>query len=82
MTDGGIRMPNVPPAAIAADTPVDSLRALIGEDVLLAQLIAARQEVPEALHADLLAVDDPVVQRWMARVAPASIRSPVATTAT
>mgnify|MGYP001806442409 FL=1 len=59
-------------AAIAADTPVEDLRALIGKDVLLAQLIAARLDVPAALHADLLAVDDPIVQRWMAQVAPAA----------
>lgn len=71
-TPASVELPAQAAAAIAADTPVETLRALIGKDVLLAQLIAARLEVPKALHADLLAVDDPVVQRWMAQVAPAA----------
>lgn len=56
--------------AIGADSDAAALAELLGGDPLLAQLVAARAEVPESLHAALIALDDPIVQEWMARVAP------------
>ena len=47
-----------------------TLSELIGRDPLLAQLIAGRPELSEALHAPLFATRDEVMLAWLARRAP------------
>jgi hypothetical protein len=68
--------------ALAADSSANTLRALIGKDRLLPQLIAARVDVPKSLHQPLWALNDPVVRAWIARVNPslATSRDVVLTT--
>ena len=56
--------------ALSQQTSAETLLSMIGRDPLLAQLISGRPEIPEALHAPLLATGDEVVLAWLARRAP------------
>ncbi len=56
--------------ALAPDTPVKTLLTLLPRDPLLAQLVASNPELHTALHASLLALNDPIVNEWLAINAP------------
>ncbi len=56
--------------ALDASSSAKALSALIGKDRLLPQLIAARADLPKALHQPLWALNDPIVRSWVARVNP------------
>ena len=55
---------------LSESASAQNLSPLIARDPLLAQLIAGRPELPEALHQPLLATQDKIVLEWLARRAP------------
>ena len=55
---------------LAESSSAQTLAPLISKDRLLAQLIAGRAELPEALHQPLLATQDKIVLEWLSRRAP------------
>ena len=56
--------------ALSEAASLETLVPLITRDPLLAQLIAGRPELPEALYAPLFATRDPIVLEWLAMRAP------------
>lgn len=56
--------------ALNESASTQSLLPLVSHDPLLAQLIAGRPELPEALHHPLLATQDKIVLEWLALRAP------------
>lgn len=56
--------------ALDEDSPVEALRELLTQDALLAQVIAARDGLPEELIEPLLALADPRVDEWLGKNAP------------
>ncbi len=69
-TLGAIDLPKHMQTAMDPESSVSALKALIGKDPLLTQLIAARPNLPKALYAPLQAQGDAIANQWLAIVAP------------
>ncbi len=84
--DGAIFRVEAAPAQLLTDVAevlsqsasAQSLKPLIGRDPLLAQLIAGRSELPEALHQPLFATRDKIVLEWLARRTPKLVAAQLA----
>ncbi len=63
--------------AVAEKTTTATLKTLIGEDALLAQVIAARPDKKAALFEPLFATNDPVVREWLTVAHPSRMLSKI-----
>jgi hypothetical protein len=67
--------------ALADDMPVKTLLELLTHDRLIAQLVASNPDLDPALYAPLLALNDEIVNEWIATSAPGAAL-PILTSAT